>query len=304
MKRLSDLPTRDLELLSSYLDDRLSARQRDRLTKRLDREPELRWALEELRRTVSIVSSLPEVRPPRSFTLTREAAGERARPPAYPFLQLATALATLAFVAVVGLDALTGQGRPAALSAAAPEQAERVATQLVEAPVAAAPSETASALGMAQTEAPLEALSQAPQGTPVPGPAEGIGGGEAPLTGPAASEALPTMQAEDRARIPPSTPCIGCGGGGEGEGVPEEPPTANQVPPQATPTPAAVPTEAFAAKAGASPPGAAPQGAPTEIHPPSGQYRPGFSLIRLAEISLGLAALIMAGLTLWIRRSD
>jgi hypothetical protein len=41
---------------------------------------------------------------------------------------------------------------------------------------------------------------------------------------------------------------------------------------------------------------------PTTLAESSTAYRPGFPLIRLAEISLGLAALIMGGLTLWVRR--
>ncbi len=304
MKRLSDLPKRDLELLSSYLDDGLSAKQRDKLTTRLEREPDLCWALEELRRTVSIISSLPEVRPPRSFTLTRETAGTRVRPPAYPLLQLATALATLAFVAVVGLDTLNSQGRSAALSSAAPEQAERFAAQQAEEPAAAAPSEAMPALGIAQTEESLEPLSQAPEATPAPESTQGLGGGEPPVALPGASEALPTVPAEDRALIPPGTPCIGCGGGGEGEALPGEPPRIDQGPPQATSTPTAASTEAFAAKAGESPSAGDLENAPTAMSRPSSLYRPGITLIRLAEISLGLAAIIMAGLTLWVRRSD
>lgn len=304
MKRLSDLPARDLELLSSYLDDGLSARQRDRLVARLEREPELRWALEELRRTVSIVRGLPEVRPSRSFTLSPEAAGNRVRPLAYPVLQLATALATLAFVAVVGLDTLTSQSRSAALSVAAPEQAERFAAQQAEEPAAAAPSEQLPAAGEVQPEEPLQSFSQAPPGTPMPPSTEGLGGGEPPVTLPEASEALPTVQAEDRALIGPGTPCVGCGGGGEGEALPGEPPMLDQAPPQPTATPTGAATQAYAAKADETPPAGELEIAPTVVSRTSGLYRPGISPIRVAEISLGLAAIIMAGLTLWVRRSD
>jgi hypothetical protein len=302
MKRLSDLPARDLELLSSYLDDELNARQKGKLLKRLEREPDLRWALDELRRTVSVVRSLPEVRPPRSFVLTPERAGIRVRPPAYPLLQLATALATLAFVAVVGLDALTSQGRIAAL-APAPEQAERFAAQQAEEPAAAAPSEAVPSLGKAQTQEPLESLGQAPETTPTPQSTEGLGGGEPPATLPGASEALPSAQAEDRSLIAPGTPCIGCGGGGgEGEATPGEPPAIALAPPQATPTPTPAPTETTIANAGGPPTGGEPSNTPAALSQPSTGYRAGVPLVRLAEISLGLAVAIMAGLTLWVRR--
>jgi hypothetical protein len=292
MKRLSDLPARDLELLSSYLDDGLSAKQREKLIGRLEREPDLRWALEELRQTVSIVGSLPEVRPPRSFTLTPERAGTRVRSPAYPLLQLATALATLAFVAVVGLDTLASRGMTGALAPAAPEQAERFAAQQAEEPAEPAPSEAMPALGMAQTEEPLQSWSQAPQATPAPQSTEGLGGGEPPAPLPGAAEALPTVQAEDRALIAPGTPCIGCGGGGEGELEAGQAPITAQGPPAATTTPPAAPTEAFAEKAG-EPASAGDLGnAPAALSPPSGRVRSGIPLVRLAEIRLAL----------WVRR--
>lgn len=302
MKRLSDLPTRDLELLSSYLDDGLSAKQKDRLIERLEREPDLRWALEELRRTVSIVRSLPEVRPPRSFTLTPESAGIRTRPAAYPLLQLATALATLAFVAVVGLDTLTSQGRSAALSSEAPEQVEQFAAQQAEEPAAAAPTETMPAMGMPQTEAPFESLSQAPEATPTPLSTPELGGGQPPVISPGAADSMPTVQAEDRSLIAPGTPCIGCGGGGEGEALPGEPPAIEEEAPPATPTPSAAPTQMLAAKAAESPAVGDLENAQGALSRPSDLSRPGITLVRLAEISLGLAALIMAGLTLWVRR--
>src|SRR3990172_2316342 len=120
MRRVSDLALHDLELLSAYLDGELTPREADRLQARLDGEADLRWALEELRRPLSVVRALPEVRPPRSFALSAEAAGSRGRAAAYPVLQLATALATLAFVAVVGLDALTSRATGVALAPAFP----------------------------------------------------------------------------------------------------------------------------------------------------------------------------------------
>jgi hypothetical protein len=298
MKRLSDLPARDLELLSSYIDGGLSARQEETLVRRLEQEPDLRWALDELRRTVSIVRSLPEVRPPRSFTLTPQSVATRRRPVAYPVLQFATALATLAFVAVVGLDTLTGMGRVAPMAAAEAPQAERLAVQQAQEPAAAVPTEAPLAEGARQTEQSLQPLFQAPASTP----SEGLGGGEPPIAVPGASEALPTAQAEDHALASSPTPCIGCGGGGEGAPRVGALPSNPQESPQVSATPEAPATEAFLGKAVGTPLAGNLANAPPVASRPSGANRSRVSLIRLSEISLGLAAVILAVLTLWVRR--
>jgi hypothetical protein len=106
MKNLDHLSPRDLERLSAYLDGELSRKEADNLDARLRREPDLRQALEELRSTATLLRALPEVPPPRDFALTAEMVGVSQRRP-YPVLRLATALASLAFVALVGLDAIT-----------------------------------------------------------------------------------------------------------------------------------------------------------------------------------------------------
>jgi len=109
MKELNQLSTRDLELLSAYIDGELSARGIARLLPRLDREPGLKQALDEMKAVVQQLGSLPEAPLPRSFTLTPDVVGIRSRPRAYPVFQFATALAAIAFVALVGLDTVVGQ---------------------------------------------------------------------------------------------------------------------------------------------------------------------------------------------------
>ncbi len=70
MKELNHLPARDLVLLSAYLDGELSARDLARFLPRLEREPGLKQALEEMKAVVQQLGSLPEAPLPRSFTLT------------------------------------------------------------------------------------------------------------------------------------------------------------------------------------------------------------------------------------------
>ncbi len=63
---------KDQELLCAYLDNELSNRQRIRLDARLQNEPELHTALIELSRTKKILQTMPKIKSPRNFALTRE----------------------------------------------------------------------------------------------------------------------------------------------------------------------------------------------------------------------------------------
>ena len=101
---VSRLSKRDLERLSAYLDGELSARQTTRLEARLWRESTLRAALDELREAAWLLRSMPEASPPRSFTLTPEMVATPKPHGVYPVLKIASALASAAFVLVVGFD--------------------------------------------------------------------------------------------------------------------------------------------------------------------------------------------------------
>jgi hypothetical protein len=57
-----------------------------------------------------MIADLPEIRPPRNFTLTPEMAGVRQRINLYPIFRFATVIATAAFAVLVGADALTSRG--------------------------------------------------------------------------------------------------------------------------------------------------------------------------------------------------
>ncbi len=98
------ITVRDWEALSAYLDKELSPRDGSRLKMRIQNEPELRAALDELRRTRTVLRSQPRLRAPRNFTLSPQMAGIRAGrrplPSAYPALRLAALLATFFFALV------------------------------------------------------------------------------------------------------------------------------------------------------------------------------------------------------------
>jgi hypothetical protein len=135
MSRLSRLTPRELQTLSAYADGALTPAERRDIDARLAQDPALRQALQGIRATSALLRALPQVRPPRSFTLTPEMAGVRSGWLRYPMLQLATAMAALAFVITVGADVFGGVASNAVLRAAAPAQE-------IEAPAAVSPLPT------------------------------------------------------------------------------------------------------------------------------------------------------------------
>ena len=217
MSRLSRLTPRDLEILSAYADGALTPAERRDIEARLAQDPALRQALEQIRATSALLRALPQVRPPRSFTLTPEMASVRSGWLRYPVLQLATAVATLAFVITVGADVFGGVASNAALRAAAPAQ-----EMALEAPAAVSPLPTqvgADSLGsiappMATGTAMPEAAAMAAiAATPTAAgeyasrEAPGVGGaGELPLTTDLTPTVAPLLDAAAG-----TGPCERCG---------------------------------------------------------------------------------------------
>ncbi len=168
--QFDNLPERDLELLSAYLDNQLTVAERVNLDRRLEAEPRLRAELEELRATTALLRQLAPVRPPRSFTLDPATAPRPRRFfPITWFMQLGSGLAGLALVllATVQLLAVGSIGvemapdaapAPAALESGAPT----VATMAESAP------KTSGATAPEATPAADQAATQPPP-TPMAG---------------------------------------------------------------------------------------------------------------------------------------
>ena len=100
------ISTRDLKLLSLYLDDQLSPAARRRLEKRLRENPDLSLVLAELQKTRKVLKGMPRVRSPRNFTLTPQMAAVQTSHAAYPVLGFVSALASFLFILVVAIDLL------------------------------------------------------------------------------------------------------------------------------------------------------------------------------------------------------
>lgn len=102
------LSHRDLKLLSAYLDDQLTDRQKKSLVTRLGQEPALQTELDNLQATKNLLASLPQVNPPRDYTLDPRTVPVRTKNTG-PFvvMRLTASIATILFVMVTAGDLLT-----------------------------------------------------------------------------------------------------------------------------------------------------------------------------------------------------
>ena len=318
MSSLSNLSPRELEWLSAYADGELPPQEAEGLRARLEQDPGLRLALAEIRQTSRLLRSLPELKPQRAFTLSAERAAVARR---YPRLQLATALAGLAFFLVVGVDVFARAGMAAPRLLAAGQQ---VAAPLAE-PAMDQVQEKEQPLPEEGLQlAPLEAAA-----TLAPAPAEARAAELAATSSPAGESAA----AGELAAAPPQTATASSyADTGQGtqpaEATPEAEALALELQAEATPEAESLALE-LQAEAPEGSPGddqlaaaqegdqlAAPEPAqePGGVAPSAGQLSeaaPFRTLNRiagsglafpLAEIGLGGAALVLAVLTLRSRR--
>jgi|GEM_PF-588765 len=206
--QLQNLPERDVELLSAYLDNQLSVAERVSLERRLGAEPRLRAELDELRATTSMLRDLDPVRPPRSFTIDPATAPRQARvfPVAWA-MQLGSGLAGLALVLLATVQILVGGSASTGFS-----QAAGGLGAPATAPMSSASREAPAEAAM--ESAPTVAAASADQA------AAPDGGGAANEAGAAPKEPgdeVTTMadagQAEGANAPPPALPYGGTGGG-------------------------------------------------------------------------------------------
>ncbi len=168
-------------LLSAYLDDQLSHRERERLEARLATDPALQVELEALRNTVSLVRDLPLVPILRNFILPQSVA-ERPRPAplprprrawAAPLLTAATAVVSLLFVVVLAGDLLllSGMGN---LATAPEPQAMMEAPQMAmePAPIVEKVELEVEAEHVVESPTAIPLPAQAPPGAPLAATAE------------------------------------------------------------------------------------------------------------------------------------
>ena len=118
------------EAITAYLDDALTAGERQRLEQQMAADPTLRADMEQQRLVKLNVSRLPQVRAPRNFTLDPALFGRPARQSnarLYPAMRVATVLVGVFFIIAVGAEILTFDGRASETSSIA-EQIVGMAT--------------------------------------------------------------------------------------------------------------------------------------------------------------------------------
>ncbi len=104
MNKHTILSSGDWLLLSAYLDDQLSKAEKRQMDERLQTDPEYCEALENLRRTSSLLRALPVRRAPRNFTLSKRYLPKRSIPSLFVLLRFSSAAAGLLLIAAFALD--------------------------------------------------------------------------------------------------------------------------------------------------------------------------------------------------------
>jgi hypothetical protein len=112
---------RQWELLSAYLDGKLSGKDLDLIQAQLYTSPELKKALSEIKQLKRILRSMPVKRVRRNFTLTAAQAQPGRRSIFVPVFRFASLAASLALIALLAIEFLPGLFN---LSAAAPKASE------------------------------------------------------------------------------------------------------------------------------------------------------------------------------------
>lgn len=129
---------RDYELISAYIDSRLSPSENDRVKARVKSDPQFKQILDELTYTRRLLQALPQKRAPRNFTIASEKLSVPRRAlwlqPALSFVSIASAVLLVVFSS----SYLLGGARTSAPKVPAPESAMLAAedaTITAEAPV-------------------------------------------------------------------------------------------------------------------------------------------------------------------------
>lgn len=282
MTKNRKLRKRDLEQISSYLDGELKDRDLQRFEARLVEDVTLQTALKEMADTKHLLRQLPQVRPPKHFILSPEMVGQKPALNLFPIFRFATVIATALFAVLVGTDTFLFSGSAVPQASSVEERVGETAFDQV--------SPSAEMLAEEFTAGAEEPLMD-----------------ESPAGG-AEGEALPE-QAIGPAETPPENAARGTGER-PAPGILTQSPSI-QASEEITPTPSEeftaptfTPTVEPQSEDAASVPPEAPSPATTEETVESPPSSDGISPLRIAEISFGGAALLLAVATFLLRRTD
>lgn len=209
MNKHRKISSGDWQLLSAYLDNQLSDKEKCQVDERLQTDTECRQTLELLRRTSSLLHSLPVRRVPRNFNLSAQSIQTRIIPSFIGVLRYSSAVAALLLIATFALNIIQRPPLMTASKAAEDMQPAAVAMEAAKVPAAMEAAEAPAA------EAPMIIFWGAPP--PVMG-LYGKGGGGAEGYGLGGGGATPGYYG------------IGGGGGAQPESIPNIAPTIEKVP--------------------------------------------------------------------------
>lgn len=139
MNKNGKISSGDWQLLSAYLDNQLSDREKRQVDERLQTDLECRQTLDSLRRTSILLHSLPVRRVPRNFTLSAQSLPKKLIPSFLGVLRYSSAAAALLLVAAFALDIMQRPPVMTASKAAGDMQPAAVAVEAAKAPAAEAP---------------------------------------------------------------------------------------------------------------------------------------------------------------------
>jgi hypothetical protein len=155
--------SRDYELLSAYLDNQLSEKERAHIEARLKVDLELSNELKELSQTRMLVHSLPRLRAPRNYYIKPETLPVRQTLRLAPVFGIVSAIASVLLVMVVFGSTLLKSRQPVAMSpvAGVVQQTQSVASEVQQINIAPEPT----------TEAPPPLMMTSPrqEASPTPG---------------------------------------------------------------------------------------------------------------------------------------
>lgn len=302
MERLShNHPDNTDELLSAYIDNAVDAGERRRAEQLLAACAACAQEVQELRMFRELLRELPKVQPRRSFTLDPATVAPQRRL-LFPTLRWSSLVAALLFVVVLGVDVL-GDGRsgaqsampaaaPAAESAAKgyPQQFDSAGTSGGSADTMMVPpaSPAASAAAQGNAESASAPLAAEIPPTTVAAPADSAPG-EAAVPEASVLESPPAMEAPAASAAASEAPVAAA--------APSEAPAARNAETAAALSDPAGGVAGFRADE--------PAGADTinlaQDQTAQGSWWSSYGL-RIAEVALGLIALVLGGAALWTWR--
>jgi anti-sigma factor RsiW len=155
--------THDYELISAYLDNQLSAKEREQFEIRLKAEPALHMELQEIGKTRALLRNMPKLKAPHNYFIKVEPVRTKSRLRLAPLFGVISAIASIILILLIFGSALFSDAGPVVMSPALQSQpvnqapaaeSERGVSKVIT-PTAQAPSVMMAAPSSATT-APSE----------------------------------------------------------------------------------------------------------------------------------------------------